>query len=267
MAAERAAVNAQHLSQEDCRQGFWIALQFLTIVPVHLRAMPSAAAQGVSLAWYPVIGLLIGLLLAAAAWLAGGLWPAPVAAALVLAVWVILTGALHIDGLADTADGWLGGFGDRERTLAIMKDPSAGPAAVTAVGLLLLLKLVCLATLLAQSAGLGIIAATVAGRAAMPVLLLGLPLARAQGLASAVTAAAPRALCYRSAALGAAFAVAIAIWAVGWLAALVALLMSVLALLWWRRQLRRRLGGTTGDTAGAALEVTETLVLIGMCLS
>ncbi|WP_173644308.1 adenosylcobinamide-GDP ribazoletransferase, partial [Xanthomonas citri] len=72
-------------------------------------------------------------------------------AALLLSAWVWLTGALHLDGLADTTDAWVGGMGERRRTLAIMKDPASGPMAVTAVVLVLLLKCAALASLLAQA--------------------------------------------------------------------------------------------------------------------
>jgi adenosylcobinamide-GDP ribazoletransferase len=66
-------------------------------------------------------------------------------AALLLTVWVLLSGGLHLDGLADSADAWLGGFGDRERTLTIMKDPRSGPIAVVVLVLVLLLKFCALA--------------------------------------------------------------------------------------------------------------------------
>ncbi|WP_372867942.1 adenosylcobinamide-GDP ribazoletransferase, partial [Pseudomonas sp.] len=120
-----------------------IALQFLTRLPVRLAAMPSAQETGRSLLWYPVVGLLIGLLLLGVHYLLGDA-PALLQAALLLVIWVGLSGGLHLDGLADSADAWAGGFGDRERTLAIMKDPRSGPMAVVVLVLLLLLKFVAL---------------------------------------------------------------------------------------------------------------------------
>ncbi|PWQ89005.1 adenosylcobinamide-GDP ribazoletransferase, partial [Enterococcus faecium] len=94
-------------------------------------------------------GLLFGLLL----WLASHLLqgtPSPLHAALLLTLWVLLSGALHLDGLADSADAWLGGFGDRERTLRIMKDPRSGPIAVVTLVLVLLLKFCALWVLIGQ---------------------------------------------------------------------------------------------------------------------
>jgi adenosylcobinamide-GDP ribazoletransferase len=106
-----------------------IALQFLTRLPISLAGMPAPQQIGRSLLWYPVVGLLLGL------WLVGlqqllGDTPLPLQTALLLAVWVGSTGGLHLDGLADTADAWVGGFGDRQRSLEIMQDPRSGPIAV-----------------------------------------------------------------------------------------------------------------------------------------
>ena len=128
-------------------QSFLIALQFLTSLPVRLDRMPEPQAVGRSLLYYPLVGLLLGAML----WLVGAVFEnasVPLLAALLLTVWVALTGALHLDGLADSADAWLGGFGDRERTLTIMKDPRSGPTAVVVLILLLLLKFVALWVLL-----------------------------------------------------------------------------------------------------------------------
>ncbi|MEK1940892.1 MAG: adenosylcobinamide-GDP ribazoletransferase, partial [Pseudomonas sp.] len=116
-----------------------IAMQFLTSLPVRLPGMPSPEQLGRSLLWYPVVGLLIGLLLYGLDAVLNGA-PVLLHAALILAAWVALSGALHLDGLADSADAWLGGFGDRERTLSIMKDPRSGPIAVVTLVLVLLLK-------------------------------------------------------------------------------------------------------------------------------
>ena len=116
-----------------------IALQFLTSLPIRLPAMPTPRQQGRSLLHYPAVGLFLGALLWLAALLLEGASPL-LQAALLLALWVALTGALHLDGLADSADAWLGGFGDPARTLEIMKDPRSGPVAVVVLVLLLLLK-------------------------------------------------------------------------------------------------------------------------------
>src|SRR5690606_7673193 len=128
-------------------QPLLIALQFLTRLPVRLPGMPEAQQIGRSLLWYPLVGLLLGGLLLALHGLLGAT-PALLQAAILLAVWAGLSGGLHLDGLADSADAWVGGLGDRERTLAIMKDPRSGPIAVVVLLLVLLLKFAALAVLL-----------------------------------------------------------------------------------------------------------------------
>jgi cobalamin synthase len=131
---------------------FWIALQFLSSLPIRLPGMPQPQELGRSLLFYPVVGLLFGVLL----WgLNSVLMGAPLLlhAALLLTAWVLLSGGLHLDGLADSADAWLGGFGDRERTLTIMKDPRSGPIAVVTLGMVLLLKFTALVALIEQFGG------------------------------------------------------------------------------------------------------------------
>jgi adenosylcobinamide-GDP ribazoletransferase len=117
---------------------FLIAVQFLTVLPVRVDGALDAKATGRSLLYYPLVGLLIGTLLAALAWMLGDA-PLLVSAAVLLAVWVAVTGALHLDGLADSADAWAAGLGDRDKTLAVMKDPRSGPMAVVVLILVLLL--------------------------------------------------------------------------------------------------------------------------------
>ena len=122
---------------------FWIALQFLTVIPIQLSRVPNQEENARSVLCYPLIGLLIGLILYSLSWL---LSPVPhlLSATLILIIWIWLTGGLHLDGLADTADAWVGGFGDKQRTLEIMKDPSCGPIGVLSLIAVCLLKWVCI---------------------------------------------------------------------------------------------------------------------------
>lgn len=238
-------------------QPFLIALQFLTCLPVRLDGRPEPQQLGKSLLYYPLVGLLIGSLL----WLldmALGSSAAPLKAALLLAAWVALTGALHLDGLADSADAWLGGFGDRERTLAIMKDPRSGPAAVVVLVLLLLLKFVALWVLLADGGELALLLAPVLGRSAVLGLFLGTPYVRQGGLGQGLAEHLPRGQV--TGALIAAVLLCLVLVGTGWLALLVAGCVGWLA----RRAMCRRIGGTTGDTAGALLELVECSVLVAL---
>lgn len=241
------------------------ALQFLTVIPVQLPRTPTMREQGQALLCYPLIGLGLGLLLAPAGWALAAVLPATLAAALLLALWVGLTGALHLDGVADTADGWLGGHGDRARTLSIMRDSHSGAAAVVAVGLLLLVKFAALSALLAAGWWLLLVAAPVAGRAAMPLLLSALPYARVGGLGAEMARSVSQAAAAQLAAVSFLVVALLGAWHSGiWGGLLVvALPLGLLAL--WARMLRARLGGTTGDTAGAALEMVEAAVLVAAC--
>lgn len=236
-----------------------IALQFLTRLPVRLPGVPTPDENGRSLLWYPLVGLLIGGLL-----LLGYAMTSSVAvflqAALLLAGWVWLSGGLHLDGLADTADAWVGGYGDRERTLAIMKDPACGPVGVISLVLLLLLKWAALVALLEAGRWEVLLLAPWLGRWVLPLLLFTTPYVRLGGMGQLLSEYMPR----RS--LPALLVIhALAMLLCGWsgLAGL------VLALLIWavvRHFLCERLGGTTGDTAGALVELVEVGVLLGWAL-
>ena len=234
----------------------WIALQFLSSLPVSLPGMPAPREVGRSLLWYPLVGWLFGLLL----WLASHFLqgtPAPLHAALLLTLWVLLSGALHLDGLADSADAWLGGFGDRERTLQIMKDPRSGPIAVVTLVLVLLLKFCALWVLVEQGIGMQLLLAPLIGRAAMLGLFLSTPYVRQGGLGQALAEHLPRPAAGWVLLGCALFCLVLG----GWI---VVLALAVFA--WLRQLMCRRLGGTTGDTAGAMLELLELTVMLGLAL-
>ncbi|MHB9099982.1 MAG: adenosylcobinamide-GDP ribazoletransferase [Sulfuricella sp.] len=241
-------------------KAFLLALQFLTCLPVSLRSGPNPADWGRSALAYPVIGLLIGLLLAGLQRLGGHADPL-LQAALLTATWALITGGLHLDGLADSADAWVGGHGDRERTLAIMKDPRSGPAAVSTVVLTLLLKFAALAMLAKAGAWPALLLAPVLGRSALVALLLSTPYVRPGGMGAAISAHLPRA----------AAVLALLLVAAGGLlagkAGALALAAAVAAWLVLRWMMTRRLGGMTGDTLGAAVELTEVAVLVALALS
>ena len=233
-----------------------LAIQFLTQIPVRLKQPCDEREVGASLLYYPLVGLLLGVLLAGLHSLLHGV-PVLLHAALLLAAWVLMTGALHLDGLADSVDAWLGGIGNRERTLAIMKDPYAGPAAVVAVVLVLLLKFSALVGLMQCSNGWALLWPLLLARSAMPLLFLTTPYVRPGGLGAALAQHAPRS------------AVKLVLLAtlLGVLAVLgmrgIGLVLGCAAVFWLlRRMMMARLGGTTGDTAGALLELLETAALI-----
>ena len=244
-----------------------VALQFLTRLPLRLEPPPAAREVGLSLACYPIVGLALG----------AGLWgitlavsrlPAFLGAAIVLTAWVAITGALHIDGLADTADAWVGGHGDRERTLSIMKDPRSGPIAVAVVNCLLLLKFAAFTALTAHlpaapwrdpHLAAGCILPPLLARAAIPLLFAHTPYVRAQGIARELSA-------HQSRGMGVFIAASSALGALAAWRTLAALALGAAAIAYTviRTGLVRRLGGFTGDGAGALIEVIEAVCLVAI---
>jgi adenosylcobinamide-GDP ribazoletransferase len=243
-------------------RAFLVALQFLTLLPVRLRAAPSEEEVGRSLLFYPLVGLLIGTLLAALA-MAMSAWGIPdlLGAALVLAAWSLITGGLHLDGLADSADAWAGGRGERERTLVIMKDPYCGPIGVTALVLALLAKFAALAALLACDKGWGVALAPVLGRTALPLLFLTTPYVRPSGLGTALSIRLHR----KTTAAIVMVTVGAVIASLGW-PGMIAIVAGLSIFIPLRRMMVGRLGGTTGDTAGALVELVEATTLIAVAV-
>lgn len=233
-------------------------MQFLTRLPVRRALDYGPAALGRSALWYPAVGALLGALLGVTAALAAPLG-AGVAAVLVLVVWVLATGALHLDGLADTADAFVGGGEDRKRIHEILKDPRCGPMGVVAVVVVLLLKHALLAALLAHGASMALLLAPLVARTALLGWLVALPPARPVGLAAAVSAALPRRRARVLLTCG-----LLALLVFGGPAGRAAVFAGV-ALAWlWGRHQRRRLGGCTGDTLGAGCELVEVGVLLAI---
>jgi adenosylcobinamide-GDP ribazoletransferase len=242
------------------RLPWWIALQFLSSLPIRLPGMPQPQELGRSLLFYPLVGLLFGGLLWALNSVLDGT-PPMLHGALLLSAWVLLSGGLHLDGLADSADAWLGGFGDRERTLTIMKDPRSGPIAVVTLVLVLLLKFAALLALIEQQHSVALILAPLIGRSAMLGLFLTTPYVRAGGLGQALADHLPRVAGRQVLLLSAVVCVLI-----GGFSGVFAVGLAVLGFFWLRQVMVRRLGGTTGDTAGAMLELLEVAVLVGLAL-
>ena len=237
-------------------RSFFIAVQFLTRFPLPAFDRPKGRDVGRSLLFYPLVGLLIGAVLVALNEAAAGASGA-VRAALLLAAWVIVTGGLHLDGLADSADAWVGGHGDRKRTLAIMKDSRSGPAAVTVLVVVLILKFAALQTLVVAGAWPALLLAPLLGRGVVPLLFITTPYVRPGGLGSAMAAHLPR---YAS--MGVVLATTLAVPILAGKPGVLALAAAAAMFLLLRALMIRRINGTTGDTVGAMVELTETAVLV-----
>ena len=253
-----------------------LAFQFLTRIPVYrvfsiASTIPPPQVAGKALLYYPIVGAVIG----------GGLILLPITfnyahiavsphiqAGLVLVLWVWITGGLHLDGLADSADAWLGGFGDKQRTLDLMKDPTCGPSAVVVLVLTLLLKWLALSEVIAQGQGANtywwilLVLVPVLARFQVMVLVAHTPYVRGKGLGTQLKSQAQ------------------AKWVWFWLLSLIAFMLYQNLLLSFalvltlglgyylmRRLMMQRIDGWTGDTAGASIEVTELLVLLVMAMA
>jgi adenosylcobinamide-GDP ribazoletransferase len=207
-----------------------------------------------TLTWFPFAGAALGLVLGAVWWGAERIWPAAVAAAIVVAADLALTGLLHVDGLADSADGLLPHL-NRARRLEVMAAPDVGAFGVAAVVAVLLLRWAALATTAPSPLLLG--GLWCASRTAMAVTARTVPYARPGGLASAFLGG--RTL--STALIGAVLATGLAfagpgVAGIAAVAGVVAGAAGVVALA------RRRIGGFTGDVLGASGMVGETAGLV-----
>ena len=238
---------------------FLLALQFFTIIT--LRSDLSAGDDDLrrSRAWYGPVGVVLGLILAGAGWLLGGVLPPLALAGVLTALWAKLTRFLHLDGLADTADA-LVHMTSRERALEIMKDSRVGSFGVCAVVITLLAKFAALASLEPSRLLTALIVVPGLARALAGLLAALLPPARAQGLGAAV--AGPGSLVPELISAAAALAVAgLLAGRAGFLAALGVLLVGLVQGWWYQR----RLGGVTGDNLGASIESAEVMALLVLC--
>lgn len=232
------------------------AATFLTLLPLGERPAASPDALLRSAPFFPLVGAALGLAVGAAALGLADLLPALLAGLLAVALELVLTGALHLDGLADSADG-LGGA-DRGRSLAIMRDHALGTYGAAALALDLLVKAAALGALAEAGALAAVIAALALSRAAPLALARLLPYARAgAGTGRLLTMQARTA----PVVAGGAIAVALA-GAVYRLDALVLLACAAAVTTAVGLLARRRLGGVTGDVMGAAVELSATCCLV-----
>ncbi len=224
------------------------ALGFLTVVGGATPRDDRAPA------WFGVVGALVGLAVGGAWWVAGELWPPLLAAVIAVAVDAALTGFLHLDGLADSADGLLPPVA-RARRLAIMTAPDVGAFGVAALVVVLVARVAALAALTPDV--LLVAGLWAASRAAMGVTMGLVPYAREEGIASgfAGRSVAP-------AAVTAVVALAVVAVAVGGWAGPVTALAAAGGFAAVVGLAQRRIGGYTGDVLGAAGVVAETVGLL-----
>lgn len=234
-------------------KGLILALQFLTRLPMPVILVDDDAFAR-SMRWFPAVGLVIGTLAAGAAW-AGALVDHRIGALAALVVWVGVTGALHLDGLADIADASGAAHKDRDRLLEVLADPHLGSFGVVAVVLQLLTKFVLLDCLIDKAEFARLMLVPFAARIG-PLVWTWWLMPLHQGLAAR----------FRSA-IGPLHIVVwmIALAAVSWFYP--ALLATPVLVGWWGWHLRRTIGGISGDGHGAGIELVETALLLALLVA
>lgn len=236
-------------------RGLFLAARYLTIVPLPAGA-GSEGPPGPAAAWFPVVGLGLGAALVAMDRVTSWVFPPLLSALLVVTAWKVLTGGLHLDGLADCLDG-LGGR-DPAHRLRIMEDGRIGAFGAIGLVLLLFLEVAAVAELAGPGRWRALLTAPVVGRATPPLLARLVPAARAHGQGAAFVAAVrPAAV---PIALGLAHGAATVVLGVAGLAIAAAAVVVAVGV---GRLMAARLGGITGDVLGAAVEASELAVLLG----
>jgi adenosylcobinamide-GDP ribazoletransferase len=236
---------------------FFAAIRFLTILPVPNGWSGDEKTLARSIFFFPLVGLAIGLIAAAFDYAAGQALPLLPASVLTILVLIGLSGGLHMDGLADTADGFFSAR-PRAKMMEIMRDSRIGVMGVLAVIFVVLLKVTLLSVILTSSRWVLVLLMPLAGRAAVVLLMTALPYARPEG-GLATLFAGSRSWLHGLWAWGLMFVLS------GWLAqglglaaAILALVLTALFILYNRS----KIGGFTGDTLGAVCELAEMAPLL-----
>ena len=241
-------------------KSLFAALKFLSILHVPQSWAGQEKQLTRSVKFFPIVGLSMGALAAAFAWALGFVVPHTVVSAMIVTGLVILTRGLHIDGLADTADGFWS-VSSRERTLEIMKDTHTGAMGVIAIVCVLLLKFACLAVLERDMLWRAVLLMVLAGRCMMMVPISLLPYARKEGGLGKLFYETRTAFN----ALWAIVFVLAAGWFIAGIAGIAAAVASVLVTIGFGLYCKSKIGGVTGDTIGATCEIAEVVTVLVMC--
>lgn len=239
---------------------FLAALQFLTSIPVSIKRELGPAQLGRATAWFPVVGLILGGILAGLNWLLSLILPSSVVNALLIVALVLATGAMHLDGFADTCDG-LAGYKTVEERWKVMRDSRTGAFGVVGIALLLLVKYVTLNNIPSDVMLPALLFMPIVSRWAMVYAIFAFPYARPEGLGTAYKQATrwPQ---FTAATVITFFLAAVILFP--WFSIGGVLVMAgvwiVTAL--FAFYLKHKFAGLTGDTYGAINEVAEVMALI-----
>ena len=234
---------------------FLVGLQFLTRIHIARQTVWTADAFGRSTRFFPLVGLVLGICYALAAWLlVYFIGMRTLTAVLLLILPLLLTGGLHADGFMDTADGVFSGR-ERERKLEIMKDSRVGSFGVVSFVLLMFLQFALLLDMHPFLLVPALFIMPIIGRMAMVLAIACFPYARADGMGKTFADMADRKTIVTASVMTVVFVLPCG------LLASVALMLGVLFALFFCRAMTTTLGGVTGDVYGAVTVLTETLVL------
>ncbi len=233
---------------------FFVALQFLTILPIRIKSDIADEDIGKSLIFFPLVGLIMGITLAFIASLFNFL-PSMVTAAVILIASIIISGGLHLDGFSDTCDGLYANM-PKEKTLQIMRDSHTGAMGVIGVTLLLIFKFALLASMPKEHMGKSLVLTMVFSRYSQVFACFFSNYARSEGKAKYFIEYATRRIFF----IATAFTLLIyfvLIKAKGLILFNLCLALSLLFIIW----IKRKIGGMTGDTIGAVSEIGEVSML------
>jgi adenosylcobinamide-GDP ribazoletransferase len=241
-------------------KGLFLALQFLTIIPAGKSDFQEKDFSQ-AIFYFPILGIFLGLILWLANW---GLtifsFNALLVNSLLVFLLIILTGALHLDGLADTCDAIFSGK-NKEEMLNILRDPHIGTIGVLSLIMIILLKISLLISLVPSMKGISLLSMCVLGRWAALLAIFLFPYARREGKAKPFFSQMNRRVFLLSSAVTLVF---LAIFWAWWTMVLIGLI--ALSTFSFGKFVKNKIGGITGDTLGAMIEITEVFTLFIICL-
>jgi len=239
-------------------KGFIILLQFMTRIPVPIKVEYDEEKLGKSIKYFPLVGLIIGFFLFAVNFLAGKVTEnRQITAVIVIMAEILITGLIHIDGLADTADG-LFSYADKERMLEIMKDSRIGTNGTVALILYFLSKIVFLAAVKPEY----ILLYPIISRLSTSINAGLGEYARKKGMSNGIIEKNGKKEAVISVVI-----TAVLSFAVLRFKGLIVLVLAILFILLFMKNVKKKIDGITGDTMGASLELTGILVLfVGIIL-
>lgn len=261
--ADRAGSGAGLGARHQVRL-FFLALQFFTRLPIPRWVGFDAEWQRHAIRYFPATGLPVAAAGIAVYALAAQIWPHMVAVLLAVVAGILLTGAMHEDGMADTCDGF-GAGGGAERILAIMRDSRTGVFGIVGIVSVLALKCAALNALPGHQVMAALLLAHPLSRLACLPLIRYLPYVRAEGKAEALA----RQISGRECLIGlvTVLPVLLLAGAAGWLpwsGLLFGIVLAMLSTWWLARLFVRRIGGYTGDCLGAVQQVGEAMLYLGL---